>query len=243
MHIFTGDLTSVHNNKSPQRLDFTLIELLVVIAIIAILASMLLPALGNARDKARTMTCMGNLKQLVFAEIQYTVDGDDYLAPTFIAQSASSRYCWCWDESSTTNSFPLLPYFGSKLQFVKTATCASDTEIQNYPVGTYGKISYTRNTNLGQTHVPPLPEDGLIKIVQIKPTTPSEVIMTADLDPANSSGRVINFIATNNYRISYRHNQFASASFVDGHVGSVRYGSIQTRAVTFLSTSTIIIFP
>ncbi len=182
--------------------NFTLIELLVVIAIIAILASMLLPALGMARNKAKSIKCTSQIKQIGSVIQMYTSDYDAYLP------SINKPYSWV----VTAANYPswLTHYLGTGKSAEYITLCPNMETGLWYDYGSYGlNWNWFEYSSWGKPYK---------KITMIK--KPTSILFLTDIKDigaaVNSTYRIATGYNANNF--GYRHSKQSNTGFGDGHV-------------------------
>jgi len=147
------------NRRRDVPFAFTLIELLVVIAIISILASLVLPALASAKQKAKRIQCINNQRQLAAAWMLYTTDSDDWLAANGVCDPESTanklwvQGAFIHTQANTNTDYILDPQYAQFANYIKSAQvylCPTDRDTVKVNNIIYPKLrSYSMNAYLG----------------------------------------------------------------------------------------------
>ncbi len=208
-----------------MKKQFTLIELLVVIAIIAILAAMLLPALSKAREKARTISCVSNMKQLCLGNAMYADENDDRFAPgNYTGGDSSWRYTLPNGNQSPNNIVLWHTLIYTYVGDFKTFNCPSAVKgvlgVEIYTGQYSGSTSYGKNASMGS-------------IVRANFKYPSDTCYFADSAFGPSSdgsgyANAYNFSYRNNVVYHERHNKQSTIGYADGHSASKPGSSVPT---------------
>lgn len=237
----------------PARPAFTLLELLVVIAIISILAAMLLPALARAKDKAKTVGCLSNLKQLEVCFHLYSLDNRDLMPPnnSIIGFSSgtgggsplATGISWCPDHARTdTNTLDLekgllFPYNRSPAIYHCPTDQSTVETTDGIPLSRLRNRSYNMSQSVNGfpeylENLPP-PLDGLPswkKFSEIRQPSPSKLFVFIDEHPDTlydaQFGNPAGIAAFGLMWFDLpadRHNQGACLSFADGHAEHWRW--------------------